>query len=202
VVFGGEEFLDWAATLQKESLRSWILRSDELARRYGIAEPAVGNALRRQERRGLVEHISRGVYVNKLANDFSSRELVGILRPNSYISLESALAEWGISTQSPSALTCVTTGFPRKFQSASVHIVYRHISENLFWGFEEKRTRYGSYKIAEPEKALLDWVYLQRQEGLPVALDELSFKPIDRKKLQKYAAKFPKSVQQTVRDAA
>jgi hypothetical protein len=96
----------------------------------------------------------------------------------------------------------VTTGFPRKFQSASVHIVYRHISENLFWGFEEKRTRYGSYTIAETEKALLDWVYLQRQEGLPVALDELSFKPIDRKKLQKYAAEFPKSVQQTVRDAA
>jgi hypothetical protein len=29
---------------------------------------------------------------------FLPRELVGILRPNSYISLESALAEWGIST--------------------------------------------------------------------------------------------------------
>ncbi len=193
--------MDWAATLRKESLRSWILRSDELARRYGISETAVGNALRRQERRGLVEHISRGVYVNKLAHDFSSRELVGVLRPNAYISLESALAEWGISTQSPSALTCVTTGFPRKFQSASVHIVYRHIIENLFWGFEEKRTRHGAYKIAEPEKALLDWVYLQRQEGLPTVLDELSFKPIDRRKLQKYAVKYPNSVQRTVRDA-
>jgi predicted transcriptional regulator of viral defense system len=190
--------LDWAATLRKESLRSSILRSDELARRYGIAEVVVGNALRRQERRGLVEHISRRVYVNKLAHDFSARELVGILRPNSYISLESALAEWGISTQSPSALTCVTTGFPRKFRSSSVQIIYRHISKNLFWGFEEKRARHGTYKIAEPEKALLDWVYLQRQEGLPVTLDELSLNAIDRKKLQKYAAKYPNSVQQTV----
>ena len=192
--------MDWAATLRKESLRSSILRSDELARRYGIAEGAVGNALRRQERRGLVEHVSRRVYVNKLAHDFSPRELVGILRPNAYISLESALAEWGISTQSPSALTCVTTGFPRKFRSASVRLVYRHISKNLFWGFEEKRTRRGSYKIAEPEKALLDWVYLQRQEGLPVALDELSLKPIDKKKLQKYALRYPNSVQRTVRE--
>ena len=190
--------MDWAATLRKESLRSSILRSDELARRYGIAEVVVGNALRRQERRGLVEHISRRVYVNKLAHDFSARELVGILRPNSYISLESALAEWGISTQSPSALTCVTTGFPRKFRSSSVQIIYRHISKNLFWGFEEKRARHGTYKIAEPEKALLDWVYLQRQEGLPVTLDELSLNAIDRKKLQKYAAKYPNSVQQTV----
>jgi hypothetical protein len=58
-----------------------------------FAEAAVGNALRRQERRGLVEHISRRVYVNKLAHDFSPQELAGILRANSYMSLESALAE-------------------------------------------------------------------------------------------------------------
>jgi hypothetical protein len=85
--------LDWAKTLRKEGSRSAILRSDEFARRYGIAEAVVGNALRRQERRGLVEHVSRRLYVNKLAHDFSARELVSILRPNSYISLESALAE-------------------------------------------------------------------------------------------------------------
>jgi len=88
-------------------------------------------------------------------------------------------------------LTCVTTGFPRKFRSASVRIVYRHISKNLFWGFEEKRTRRGSYKIAEPEKALLDWVYLQRQEGLPVALDELSLKPIDQKEAAEIRFEIP-----------
>jgi predicted transcriptional regulator of viral defense system len=193
--------LDWAATLRKEGQRSAILRSDDIARRYGIVESAVGSALRRQERRGLVEHVSNKVYINKLAHDFSPRELVGILRPKAYISLDSALAEWGISTQSPSSLTCVTTGFPRRFRTPSVRIVYRHIGEHLFWGFEEKRTRHGSYKIAEPEKALLDWIYLQRQEGLPVALDELNLKVTDRTKLLKYASKYPIPVQQTVQSA-
>ena len=62
--------MDWAATLRKEAQRSAILRSDDIARRYGIVESAVGNALRRQERRGLVEHISNKVYINKLAHDF------------------------------------------------------------------------------------------------------------------------------------
>jgi hypothetical protein len=38
------------------------------------------------------------------------------------------------------------------------------------------------------------------EEGLPVALDELSLKPIDKKKLQKYALRYPKSVQRTVRE--
>ena len=90
---------------------------------------------------------------------------------------------------------------PAKISNCIDSNCFRHINENLFWGFEEKRTRYGSYKIAEPEKALLDWVYLQRQEGLPVTLDESSFKPIDKRKLQKYAAKYPNSVQQTIRNA-
>jgi predicted transcriptional regulator of viral defense system len=196
------EFLDWAKTIRKEGTRSAILRSDELARKYGIAEAVVGNALRRQERRGLVEHVSRRLYVNKLAHDFSAREFVGILRPDAYISLESALAEWGISTQSPSVLTCVTTGFPREFRSASVQIVYRHIAKKLHWGFEAKRTRHGSYRISEPEKALLDWIYLQRQEGLPTAFDELSLKAIDWKKLSRYSLKFPQSVRTALEAAA
>lgn len=193
--------MDWAVTLQKEAQRSAILRSDDIARRYGIVESAVGNALRRQERRGLVEHVSNKVYINKLAHDFSPRELVGILRLNAYISLESALVEWGISTQSPSSLTCVTTGFPRKFRTPSIRIIYRHIGKHLYWGFQDKRTRHGSYKIAEPEKALLDWIYLQRQEGLPVALDELNLKVTDKKKLLEYASSYPIPVQETVHQA-
>jgi predicted transcriptional regulator of viral defense system len=190
--------VDWAVTLRKEAQRSAILRSDDIARRYGIVESAAGNALRRQERRGLVEHVSNKIYINKLAHDFSARELVSILRPNAYISLESALAEWGISTQSPSSLTCVTTGSPRKYRTPTIRIAYRHIAERLYWGFQEKRTRQGSYRIAEPEKALLDWIYLQRQEGLPVVLDELNLKVTDKRKLLKYASKYPIPVQQTL----
>jgi len=151
-----------------------------------------------KKRRGLVEHVSRRLYVNKLAHELSPRELVGILRPDAYISLESALAEWRISTQSPSALTCVTTGFPRKFRGPSVQIVYRHIAKKLHWGLEVKRTRHGSYRIAEPEKTLLDWIYLQRQEGLPTAFDELNLRTIDWKKLHRYALKYPQSVRKSL----
>jgi predicted transcriptional regulator of viral defense system len=193
--------VDRAVTLRKEAQRSPILRSDDIARRYGIVQSAVGNALRRQERRGLVEHVSNKVYINKLAHDVSPRELVGILRPHAYISLESALAEWGISTQSPSNLTCVTTGFPRKFRTPSICIAYRHIGEHLYWGFRDKRTRHGSSKIAEPEKALLDWIYLQRQGGLPVVLDELNLMVTDKTKLLEYASHYPTPVQQTLHSA-
>jgi len=190
--------MDWAATLRREAQRSAVLRSDDLARRHGLTEIVVGNALRRQQRRGLVEHVSNRIYINKLASDLSSRELVNLLRPEAYISLESALAEWGVSTQSPSSLTCVTTGFPRKFQTESVRILYRRITKRLYWGFTKRRTRYGEYRIAEPEKALLDWVYLRRREGLSVILDEVSWSPIDKEKLLRYANRYPKSVRESL----
>ena len=64
--------------------------------------------------------------------------------------------------------------------------------------FHPKRTRYGRYNLAEPEKALLDWIYLLRQEGSIVPNDELDVSPLDFTKLLQYSEKFPKPVRQQV----
>jgi hypothetical protein len=78
--------------------------------------------------------------------------------------------------------------------------VYRKISPGLYWGFEEKATRYNKYLIAEPEKALLDWIYLNRQEGLPTPLDELQLQFLTLAKLRDYAQRFPRTVGETIKD--
>ena len=57
-------------------------------------------------------------------------------------------------------------------------------------------------RIAEQEKALLDWIYLQRQEGLPTAFDELNLKAIDWRKLHRYALKYPQSVRRALQGVA
>src|SRR5215467_1545278 len=54
----------------------------------------------------------------------------------------------GIISQSPAVLTCVTIGYPKTFSSRSVTMVYRKISQELFWGFEEKKTRYNTYRMS------------------------------------------------------
>lgn len=74
----------------------------------------------------------------------------------------------------------------------------RRLSKRLYWGFIEKQTRYSNYAIAEPEKALLDWIYLTLQGGLTPSLDEIEFKVIDKQKLAKYARKYPGTVQNTL----
>jgi len=192
--------MNWTDILTREARRNCVLRTDALARDFGLAQSVVRSALRRYEAKGLVERVSTKIYINHFNQQFSPRDLVNYLRPRSYISLESALVERGIITQNPSVLICVTPGYPQRFRSRSLTIVYRKISSDLYWGYEEKATRYNKYLIAEPEKALLDWVYLNRQEGLPTPLDEIHLQFLSPLKLRDYARKFPRTVNETIKD--
>jgi len=88
----------------------------------------------------------------------------------------------------------VTTGKPKEYRTPEFTITLRTISEHLFWGFVEKQTRYSTYRIAESEKALLDWIYLTLQSGLTPRLDEIEVQRLDKQKLVKYAAKYPRTV--------
>jgi hypothetical protein len=193
--------MDWVKLITDRARLSGVLRIDDLAREFNVSEVVVGNALRRQEERGLVEHLGKKIFINRLVPDFSGRELINILRPEAYLSLETVLRDSGVSTQSPTVLTCVTPGRTGEFRAKSVSINFRRLSKNLFWGFQEKRTRYGKYNIADPEKALLDWVYLRRQEGSNIHTDELDLQRLDRGKLLQYAARFPIPVKQQIVEA-
>jgi predicted transcriptional regulator of viral defense system len=192
--------MNWTTILAEEARRNPVLRSDGLARRQRLSEAVVRNALRRYEGRGLVERVSTKIYINNLNQHFSPRDLVNTLRPQSYISLESVMVEKGITSQSPSVLTCVTPGYPQSFRTKSGGIVYRKISPDLYWGYEQKATRFNKYLIAEPEKALLDWIYLTRQEGLPTPFDELQLQFLNAIKLRKYAERYPRTVQTAIKD--
>src|ERR1035437_1067899 len=193
--------MDWVKLITERARFSGVLRVDDLARELNVSEVAVGNALRRQEERGLVEHLGKKIFINRLVPDFLGRELINMLRPEAYLSLETVLRDSGVSTQSPTVLTCVTPGRPGEFRAKSVSINFRRLSRNLFWGFQERRTRYGKYNVADPEKALLDWVYLRRQEGSTINTDELDLQRLDRGKLLQYAARFPVPVKQQIVEA-
>lgn len=192
--------MNWTEILANEAHKNSVLKTDDLVQTYKLTEPAVRNTLRRYESKGLVERISTKIYVNHFNQHFSPRDLVNTLRSRSYISLESALVDRGVITQNPTALTCVAPDYRQAFRSKSITIIYRKISPELYWGFEEKTTRYNKYLIAEPEKALLDWIYLTRQEGLPTPLDEINLQFLNPSKLRAYAERFPKTVNDTVKN--
>lgn len=186
--------LDWTKVLSSEARLTDAVLADAIAEKYELSVPSVWKALSRLAERGLLSRVAKGIYVNKLVRDSSPEDFIKLLRPNSYVSLESALSHWGLSTQSPVALTCATTGKPKEFRTPEFTITFRAISKRLYWGFIEKQTRYSKYAIAEPEKALLDWIYLTLQAGLKPSLDEIEFTTIDKQKLVKYARKYPGTV--------
>ncbi|MGC2330568.1 MAG: hypothetical protein WA581_03875 [Candidatus Acidiferrales bacterium] len=192
--------MNWTQALTEEARRNCFVRTDALAKKYQLSEQVARNALRRYEAQGLVERVTTKIYINCFNQQFSPRDLTNVLRHRSYISLESALVARGIISQSPTSLLCVTPDYPQSFKTKSVSIVYRKISPALYWGYEEKSTRYNKYLIAEPEKALLDWIYLTRQEGLPTPLDELNLQFLSLPKLRGYALRFPRTVNNVVTD--
>jgi predicted transcriptional regulator of viral defense system len=190
--------LDWTKVLSSEARLTDVVQVGAIASKYELPLPTVRQALSRLADRSLVSRVAKGIYTNRLVRDSTPEDFIKLLRPNSYVSLESALSHWGLSTQSSIALTCVTTGKPKEYQTPEFTISFRTISKRLYWGFIEKQTRYSKYTIAEPEKALLDWIYLTLQAGLKPSLDEIEFKPIDKQKLAKYAVKYPGTVRNTL----
>jgi len=183
--------LDWIKLIIERSRLSGVLRVDELAQEFNYYETSVRYALHQQAKRGLVEHFGKMIFINLVTPNFSGRELINMLRPEAYLSLETVLRDSGVSTRSPTVLTCVTSSAPGEFRAKSVSINFRKISQNLFWGFQKRHTRYGKYNVADPEKALLDWIYSKRRMGSTIHTDELDLQRLDRGKLLQYAERFP-----------
>ncbi len=126
--------LDWVKVLTDEARLTDVVVVDELAAKYGLPAASAWKAASRLVKRGLLSRVSNGVYLNKLVRDASASDFLSVLKPNSYVSLESALNHWGVSTQSPVSLTCVTTGKPKEYRTPEFAITLRTISEHLFWG--------------------------------------------------------------------
>jgi hypothetical protein len=79
----------------------------------------------------------------------------------SYVSLEYALYFYGLIPERVKDLTSVTTRKTATFENEFGRFVYRHIKLECFCGFmEEKDENNLPFFIAEKEKALVDFFYL------------------------------------------
>jgi predicted transcriptional regulator of viral defense system len=80
----------------------------------------------------------------------------------SYVSLQSALAHYGLIPEYVAVVTSVTTDRPIQMETPLGHYQFQHIQSDWFLGFAPRRVEGGQEVfLAAPEKALLDLVYLQ-----------------------------------------
>lgn len=144
-------------------------------------------------KRGLLLHLRRGMYTfadvyrkARLSPFFLANEL---MRP-SYLSTRSALSYYDLIPEMVVQQTSVTTRITKTFQNSFGVFRYSFLKKDFFWGYKLVDMEGTSIKIAEPEKALLDFFHLAKGEWTEARLIEMRFQSLEQlkwRKLGKYA---------------
>jgi len=112
-------------------------------------------------KKGYLIRLKNGLYAfSREKEKLRGEGIAFLLCQPSYLSLESALAWYGFIPEIVYAYTSVTARITRTFENVCGRFIYRHMKSELFWGYVEMKTDYGPYLMAEPEKALLDYFFL------------------------------------------
>jgi predicted transcriptional regulator of viral defense system len=111
-----------------------------------------------------------------------------LYRP-SYVSLETALSFYGIIPETVYSITSVTSSPTQNFDTLGMEFTYTRIKQKAFGGYTVKKEDDKTFFIAEPEKALADYLYLV-SIGKKTWNDRFYLKSISRKKLNDYAELF------------
>ena len=122
------------------------------------------------------------------------RFVAGKIYTPSYISLHAALSIYGIIPEVVTQITSVTTNRTTSYVNSFGQFSYQTIKSELFFGYKQEPVRRGgSYLVAEPEKAIVDLLYLYPQYNTADAMLDLRFdtwwmkEELDRDKIMAYA---------------
>ena len=74
--------MDWSKFIAEASKTRSVIDADAVAKQHGLSLRSVHAALKRQEEKEFVEHVTRKLYLNKLSRGFDQRELVNVVRPD------------------------------------------------------------------------------------------------------------------------
>ena len=112
--------------------------------------------------KGYIKMIRRGHYV---FSGLEINESVLFLIANkiytpSYVSMEMALANYNLIPEAVYGITSVASRKTNRFKTDFGEFIYRHIKPQLMFGYKLISYRGQNFKIAEPEKAILDYFYL------------------------------------------
>ena len=81
----------------------------------------------------------------------------------SYVSFESALAYYRLIPEGVYTITSATTLKTHKFTTSLGAFTYRHLKPELMFGYRLVEVVGQRFKMAEPEKVLLDYMYLNTE---------------------------------------
>ena len=170
--------------LQEENKPLFTL--DDFARLFGVKKRnTLYKIIHRLQKRDVITTLKPGAYqlspglVNPPLSDF---RLANFLLHPSYVSLETTLSLYGIITGFSYEITSVSLKTTTTITTANKTFSYAQFTPSLFWGYEKN----DSSLIADPEKSLLDYLYLAYKGLRTPELDEFDLSPIKKRKFKTY----------------
>ena len=152
----------------------------------GVDPRDVMRQLSRWTSSGNLVQLRRGLYAfgGKWANwrrQPHGFEIANLIVRGSYVSLSSVLSEQGLIPDYAPSVTSVTTSRPRVMTTALGTFLYRHVRDEMFWGYEWRDLGGGNGAyVACAEKALIDLFYLARRPDQTAYLHELRLQNLAR----------------------
>lgn len=158
------------------------------------APDAATHALARLASRGLLVKLKKGIWLSKIGPEIHPYEAVPYLRAPwpAYVSLHSALADFGVVEEIPHAIYGVSSAVPKRYQTPVGEFRIHHLPQELIWGYETRQFGAGAYLMAEREKAFLDLAYLALTRRSPLELPVKRGRKWDLEgsKLREYSKRF------------
>lgn len=173
-----------------------IFTPEEFRRIFDLASYRAKYFLETQTKEGLFMRLKNGLYA--LKTDLpSEEEIANKLYMPSYISFEYALGYYGLIPEMSYTITSATTKPTRLFVLNNISYRYQSIKDEAYNGYLLKKANNVAFLIAEPEKALVDYLYFVAlrksaySERLMQALSDQGYyrtHGLQKQKIKKYTA--------------
>ncbi len=159
----------------KNTVKDWPIVSDKLLAPYYANKQVMRNQISSWVRKGLLIKLKKGIYLlneNDRLITPSNMFIANQLYTPSYVSLETAMSFYGIIPEAVADVTSVTTKKTARFRTPLGVFVYQHIKPEAFRGFIAVKDNNGyDVFLAMPEKAIVDFFYLNMHRFTPVNKD-------------------------------
>jgi predicted transcriptional regulator of viral defense system len=170
-------------TVQKRlaQLNIKVLTPLEFRRIFNISKRVSQYHLEEYTKKGVFLRLRKGVYAN-LSNNPPPFLMANKIYQPSYISFESALSYYGLIPETVYSVTSATVKATREFSSQNYHFVFHRLKKEAFVGYIPTQISGETILMAQPEKALADFLYFVSL-GKKVLPDRLNLKKIEKKRL-------------------